>query len=229
MESSHNLEEQLERLSDQILRLGGMVEDAIGKSVAALVHRDSDLAREVPDGDTVIDRLELEIDELCMEILARHQPMARDLRFVTTAMKITPDLERIADHAVNICERAMELNEEPPLQALVDLPLMAARAQEMVRGALDAFVRGDAEAAWAVIKMDDDLDRRMDSIFRVLLSHMLEDPKTVTRALRLTFVAKTFERIGDQATNICEQIVYMTEARVIKHTGRAHGTDSTDA
>lgn len=225
METSHNLQEQLDQLSSHILRMGGMVEEAIGKSVASLVNRDSDLARQVPRGDTAIDGLELEIDELCMEILARHQPMARDLRFVTTAMKITPDLERIADHAVNIGERVIELNEEPPLQTLVDLPLMAARAQEMVRGALDAFLRADAEAAWAVIKMDDELDRRMENVFRVLLSHMLEEPKTITRALRLTFVAKYFERIGDQATNICEQIVYMTEARVIKHTGRLPDSD----
>jgi phosphate transport system protein len=129
--------------------------------------------------------------------------MARDLRFITTAMKITPDLERIADHAVNVSERVLELNEEPPLRMLVDLPL-----------------RNDAEAARVVIAMDDEVDRRMEQVFRVLLSHMIEKPQVISRALRLTFIAKYFERIADQATNICEMIVFMTEARVIKHSPR---------
>jgi phosphate transport system protein len=213
-----HFEEQLEEISEKVLRLAGMAEEAIGRSVRALVDRDTPLARETILGDAEIDQLELEIDHLCLETLARQQPMAGDLRFLTTAMKITPDLERIADHAVNISERAMELNEEPPLKALVDIPFMATRAQEMVRGALDAFVRRDANAARAVIAMDDDLDRRMELIFRVLLSHMIEDTRTISRALRLTFVAKYFERIGDIATNICEQVVFMCEARVVKHT-----------
>jgi phosphate transport system protein len=215
-----HFEEKLESLSELILRLGGLVEEAIGLSVRGLVDRDDELARRVIAGDAKIDELELTIDKACMELLARYQPMARDLRFITTAMKITPDLERIADHAVNISERALELNEEPPLRAMVDIPMMAQRAQEMLRGALDAFVRDDADAARSVIKMDDELDRRMEQVFRVLLSYMLEDPKTVTRALRLTFVAKYFERIGDQATNICEMVVYMSEARMIKHEDR---------
>jgi phosphate transport system protein len=215
--SGTHFEGQLDEISEKVLRLAGMAEEAIGKSVRALTERDSQMATEIIDGDVEVDRLELEIDHLCLEILARHQPMAGDLRFLATAMKITPDLERIADHAVNISERVLELNEEPPLQASVDLPLMAARAQEMVRGALDAFVRRDSRAAWEVIAMDDDLDRRMESTFRVLLSHMIEDPRTISRALRLTFVAKYFERIGDMATNICEQVVFMCEARVVKH------------
>jgi phosphate transport system protein len=210
-------QDQLDLLSERILRLGGLVEEAIGKSVRSLVERDSDLAQEVIANDIEVDRLELEIDSLCVEALALHQPMARDLRFLATAMKITPDLERIADHAVNISERALELNRAAPLKPLIDIPLMARTAQEMVRGALDAFVRQDADAARATIRMDDDLDQRMDQVFRVLLSHMIENPETISRALRLTFVAKYFERIGDQATNICEQVVYMTEARVIKH------------
>ncbi len=209
--------EQLEQLQQKILRLGGMVEEAIGKSVRALTERDSELGRQVLEGDRAIDAIELEIDEDCMELLARNQPMARDLRLIATAMKITPDLERIADHAVNISERAIELNEEPPLAALVDIPEMARRAQTMVRGALDAFVRSDAGAAREVIRMDDDMDARMEQVFRVLLSHMLENPQTVSRSLRLTFVAKYFERIADQATNICELVIYAVEARVIKH------------
>lgn len=212
-------QDKLDQISEKILRLGGLVEQAIGDSVRALVDRDSDLAHRVLERDSVIDALEIEIDELCMEVLALQQPIARDLRFITTAMKITPDLERIGDHAVNISERALELNEEPEVQVLADIPFMAQRAQEMVRGALDAFVREDAEAAMVVIHMDDELDRRMETVFRVLLSHMLEDPRTIRRCLRLTFVAKYFERIGDQATNVSEQVIYMTEARVIKHGG----------
>lgn len=222
-QSNIQLREQLDLLSERVLRLGGLVEQAIGRSVRALVQRDSELAREVVQGDSSIDQLELEVDHLCMEILARHQPLARDLRFVTTAMKITPDLERIADHSVNISERALELNEEPPLEAPVDVPRMASRAQQMVRGALDAFVRHDAETALSVIRMDSELDRSMEQVFRVMLSYMLGDPSTISRALRMTFVAKYFERIGDQATNICEQVVYMTEARVIKHRSPERG------
>lgn len=221
--SGTHFEGQLDEIAEKVLRLAGVAEEAIGKSVRALMEHDSALAREIIEGDVEADRLELEIDHLCLEALARHQPMAGDLRFLTTAMKITPDLERIADHAVNISERVLELNEEPPLKASVDLPLMAARAQEMVRGALDAFVRRDSKTAWDVIAMDDDLDRRMESTFRVLLSHMIEDPGTISRALRLTFVAKYFERIGDMATNICEQVVFMCEARVAKHARTGAG------
>lgn len=218
MERTHrHFEDQLDAIYEKLLHLGGLVEEIIGKSVRSLVDRDSDLAREVIRKDRDIDGLELELDEACIELLALHQPMARDLRFVTTAMKITTDLERIGDHAVNIAERAIELNEQPRLKPLIDIPLMAKTAQEMVHGALDAFVHRDADAARAVCAMDDSLDTRMEQVFRELMSYMAEDPHTITRAMRLSFVAKYFERIGDQATNICEQVVYMAEARVIKH------------
>lgn len=215
-----HFETQLETLAATVQRMGGLVEQAIGRSVEALVKRDADLAALVIREDQAVDQLELEVDQLVMETLARYQLAARDLRFVTTAMKIAPDLERMADHAVNICQRTIELAAEPPFKPLVDIPLMARRAQEMVRGALDAFINHDAAGARAVIAMDDDLDRRMEQVFRVLLSYMLEDPRTTTRSIRLTFVAKTFERIGDQATNICELVVYMAEGRVIKHGQR---------
>lgn len=219
MEQNHPpFGDQLEQLSGLLLEIGGRCEQVIGLAVAAVVDRDSAQAEKVIRGDAEIDALELKIDSLCMEILARHQPMARDLRLITTAIKITPDLERIADHAVNISQRALELNEEPPLNALIDIPLMAQHAQKMVRASLDAFVREDADAARDVIRMDDDLDRRLEQTFRVLLSHMIEDPKTISRCLRMMFIAKGIERIGDQATNVCEQIVFMCEARVIKHT-----------
>jgi phosphate transport system protein len=208
---------ELEQLAALIYRMGGMVERSIGNATRALVDRDIDLARRTVAEDEAIDQMELDVDSATMRLLALYQLAARDLRFVTTAMKITPDLERMADHAVNICERAIELAHETPLKPYVDLPLMAHRAQEMVRGALDAFVQRDANAARRVIAMDDDLDRRMETVFRELLSFMLEDPRTISRAIRLIFIAKYFERIGDQATNICEQVVYMSEGTVIKH------------
>ncbi len=223
---TRHLQEVLDTLAGTLLRLGGLVEQAIGRSVTALVERDSDLARRVVRDDAEIDRLEIEIDRLCMEALALHQPLARDLRFITTGMKITTDLERIGDIAVNVGERAIELNEEPELKPLVDVPRMARRAQEMVRGALDAFVRRDAAAARAVIAMDDDLDARMERTFRELLSLMIGRPEAITRALRLTFVAKYFERIGDQATNVCEQVVYMCEGQIIKHPRLASDPES---
>ncbi len=214
-----HFESELENLSVSLQRMGGLVEQAIGRSVESLVRRDESLARSVIEDDAQIDQLELEIDRSVMEILARYQLAARDLRFVTTAMKIVPDLERIGDHAANVSERVLDLLKEPPLDPVVDVRMMAQRAQEMLHRALDAFVAGDAAAARRVIMMDDELDRRMETMFRELLTHMMEKPETITRSIRLTFIGKYFERIGDQATNICEQVVYMVEARVIKHPG----------
>ncbi|MDB4324878.1 phosphate signaling complex protein PhoU, partial [bacterium] len=166
------------------------------------------------------------VDELCLDLLALRQAEPVDLRFITTAMKITHDLERIGDHAVNIAERALELNEEPPLPPFVDLPFMAWRAQEMVRAALDAFVARDGQMARDVIELDQELDRRMEQIFRAMLKVMHDDAATISRALRTTFVAKYFERIGDQATNICEQTVFVSEARVIKHSSRSSSEET---
>lgn len=214
-----HFEDELALLADKVLRLGGFAEDAIGRGIQALMDRDSELARKVMSDDEQADRLEIEIDLLCAEILARHQPMASDLRFVMTAIKITPDLERIADLAAHVAERALELNDEPRLEAVIDLPAMASRSRAMLRKALDAFVRRDAAMAREVLAMDEDLDRRMDQAFRVLLTLMLENPKVITRALRLGIVAKYFERMGDQVTNVAEMIVYMAEGRMIRHMG----------
>ncbi|MDQ7006315.1 MAG: phosphate signaling complex protein PhoU [Acidobacteriota bacterium] len=215
MERKFELE--LEELAATIQRMGGLVEQAIERSVEALVRRDDDLARQVITEDLRIDALELEADKLAMQILARYQLAGRDLRFVTTAMKILPELERMADQAVNTAERAIELGAEPPVKPLIDLPKMAHRAREMVRGSLDAFVRRDAEQAREVIALDDELDHRTEAIFRELVSYMMEDPATITRSIRLTFVAKYFERIGDQATNVAEQVIYMVEGTVVRH------------
>jgi phosphate transport system protein len=208
---------KLDELTELVLRLGGLVEEAIGRSVHALVDRDSDAARLVVDSDKQIDRLELEIDHLCLELLLLQQPLAGDLRFITTAMKINSDLERIGDHAVNISERALELNQEPPVPTFIDLPLMAKRAQAMVRNALDAFVRRDDKLAVETIERDRELNRQMEDSFIKLADHAREQPDDIDQALRLSFVTKYFERIGDMAKNVCEQVVFMARGEVIKH------------
>lgn len=209
--------EQLDALSSKLLRMGGLVEHNIARALEALVERDCELAHAVIESDDAINRLELEIDQLGLEILARYQPAARDLRLIVAAMQINTDLERMGDLAVNMCKRVEELCQEPPLKPLIDIPAMARRAQEMLRGALDAFVARDAVAARAVIDKDEDLDKRMEASFRELVSYMIEDSRKITRAIRLAFIAKLLERIGDQATNICELVVFMAEGTVIKH------------
>ena len=195
------------------------MEAAIVDALKALTERDPDLARQVLERDEEIDQLELEIDRICTDIIALYQPAARDLRFIIAALKISPELERIGDLAGNISERAIELCEEPQLKPFIDIPRMATIAREMVKESLDALVRLDADAARDVIKRDDGVDALMEQLFRELMSYMLEDPRTISRALRLMMVAKYIERIGDGATNICEMIVYLVEARVIRHGG----------
>jgi phosphate transport system protein len=219
-----SFETQLEDLSGLIQRMGGHVEQSIGQAVQSLVDRNAELARQVIAQDKVIDQLELDADEHVLHVLARYQLAARDLRFLTTAMKILPDLERIGDQAVNVAERALELLDEAPLPLVVDLPRSANRAREMVREVLDAFVHHDADAARKVIHMDDDLDGWTRTMFHDLLAHMTKEPSLINRAVRLAFVAKYFERMGDQATNIAEQIVFMVEGKVLKHA-RIHEDD----
>jgi len=214
-----HFEKEEERLKETLLRLGATVEGAIVDALRALMDGDPDLARKVLEHDVDIDQLELECDRICTDIIALYQPAARDLRFVIAVLKIAPELERIGDLATNIAERAIELSKEPQLRPLIDIPRMAALAREMLKESLDALVRLDADAARAVIAKDDGVDALMEQFFRVLLSYMLEDPHTITRALRLMMVAKYFERIGDGATNVCEMIVYLVEGRVIRHGG----------
>jgi len=214
-----HFEKDLQSLTAEVLRLGGMCENAIEDSMTALVRRDLDVAQRVIAGDEVLDQQELLIDQLCTDILALRQPMATDLRFITAALKINPELERMGDLAVNIAERAEELSSEPLLKPLIDIPRMAKVAVEMLRGSLESFVRHDATAARAIIQRDDEVDRLMEQVFRELLSFMIEDPKTIGRAIRLTFIAKYLERIADGCTNICEMVVYMVEGEVIRHGG----------
>jgi phosphate transport system protein len=212
-----HFDREIEHLKELLLRMGAMVEDSINESIRALLERDTVVAQRVIDSDSEIDQMELEIDQHTIELIAMMQPAAVDLRFVAAAMKITPELERVADLAVDVCERAIELNREPPLKPLLDIPRLARITQDMVRQSLDAFVRRDAALAREVIARDDEVDRLTEQSFRELLTYMLEDSRNISRAIRLTFVGKYFERMADGATNICEMIVYLAEGKVIKH------------
>jgi phosphate transport system protein len=212
-----HFDREIEHLKELLLRMGAMVEDAINESIRALLERDTNAAQRVIDSDTAIDQMELEIDQHTIELIAMMQPAAVDLRFVAAAMKITPELERVADLAVDVCERAIELNREPPLKPLLDIPRLARITQDMVRQSLDAFVRRDAVLAREVIARDDEVDLLTEQSFRELLTYMLEDSRNISRAIRLTFIGKYFERMADGATNICEMVVYLAEGKVIKH------------
>lgn len=216
-----HFDRDIEHLKELLLRMGAMVEDSMAESIRALLERDTAIAERVIAMDNAIDQMELEIDAHTVELIAKMQPAAVDLRFVATAMKITPELERIADLAVDVCERAVELNREPPLKPLIDIPRLARIAQEMVRESLDAFVRRDAALARRVIARDDEVDVLTEQSFRELLTYMLEDSRNISRAIRLTFVGKYFERIADGATNICEMVVYLVEGKVIKHSNES--------
>ncbi|HUO84610.1 MAG TPA: phosphate signaling complex protein PhoU [Thermoanaerobaculia bacterium] len=212
-----HFDRDIQELTEMLLRLGAMVEDAIADSIRALLERDSDLAQKVIERDDDIDQMELAIDEATLALIAKMQPTAVDLRFVATLMRITTDLERMGDLAQDVCERALELNREPALKPLGDMTRLARTSQEMVHQALDAFVRREAQLAREVIERDDEVDAMMEQSFRELLTYMMENPANIGRAIRLTFVGKYFERIADGATNICEMVVYLVEGKVIKH------------
>jgi phosphate transport system protein len=215
--TNRQYEEELRAVRADLLKMGGLVEHQITEAMEALVDRDEARARETIARDTEVNRMDVEIDERCVQLLALHQPAASDLRFITTGLKITTDLERIGDNAVNICERALELNEEPQLKPYLDLPRMAAAAQSMLKDSLDAFVRDDAALAEEVIARDDEVDQLNYQMYRELLSYMAEDPKTIGRATRLLFISKYLERIADHATNIAEMVVFMVKGRTIRH------------
>ena len=215
MERHFDLE--LNELRSQILRMGGLVEAQIERSIKALVDRDNDLATEVIEGDRLVNTMDVEIDENCLRLLALQQPTARDLRFVITAMKISTELERMSDLAENICERAIELNEEPQLKPYIDIPRMANWTMRMVRESLDAFVLKDAALARKVCADDDFVDHLTHQLFRELISFMIENQGTITRAIRVTSIGKYIERIADHATNIAELVIYMVEGKIIRH------------
>jgi phosphate transport system protein len=188
--------------------MGGLVEDQIQKAVKSLVDRDSDMANIIIERDHEVNRLDVDIDDLCIRLLALHQPAGRDLRFITTGLKITTDLERIGDMAVNICERALELNQEPQLKPYIDIPRMTQIAQGMIRESLDAFVREDTDLALKVCKDDEQVDQLNSQIFREVITFMIGDPLTINRAMKLASISKYLERIADHATNIAEMVFH---------------------
>ena len=210
-------DEDLKKLREDILYMGGLVEDQIQKAVNSLVERDSPLAETIIERDHEVNRLDVEIDDVCIRLLALHQPAARDLRFITTALKITTDLERIGDMAVNICERALELNTEPQLKPYIDIPRMAQTSERMIRESLDAFVREDTNLALKVCKDDQEVDDLNSQIFRETISFMIEDPHTINRAMKISSISKYLERIADHATNIAEMVVFLVKGKSIRH------------
>jgi phosphate transport system protein len=210
--------EELEALKQTLLAMAGLVEDQIRRAIRALVEHDGDLAEEVIERDREVNNYDVEIDEKCVELLALHQPTAKDLRFITTAMKIVTDLERIGDQAVNIAQRVLELNREPQLKPYIDLPRMAEKAQRMVKDSLDAFVARDTELARQVCAKDAEVDALKEQLFRELLTFMMADPKTISRAIRLILISRFLERVADHATNIAEMVIYLVESKMVRHT-----------
>ena len=218
--TSKAFEHQLRELKDKLLLMSHHAEKMIADSIRCLVERRPSLADEVIKSDDTLDRLEIEIDNLCYQILALEQPVARDLRFVTTALKIVRDIERIGDIAVNIAERAAELIHEPELKRMIDLPIMAEAAQRILKESLDAFVNSDAELAESVIRDDRFIDDCYEQIFRELLTYMMEDTKYISRALKVIFIAKHLERVGDHSSNIAEMVVFLVRGQDIRHGTR---------
>jgi phosphate transport system protein len=212
-----HFQRELQELKEDLLKMAALVEEAISTAVQSLVKRDSDLAKKTFEGEDWINRMEIDIEDKCLKLLALRQPMAADLRFITSAMKIITDLERMGDQAVNIAERAISLNQEPQLKPYIDIPRMDEIAQSMVKDVLDAFVNHDSKLARSVCERDDLVDGLNDQVFRELLTYMNSDPQTITRAIHLMIVCRCLERIGDHATNIAEDVIFMLDARVIKH------------
>src|SRR5215510_11423997 len=215
--TSQHYEQQLHVLKEKLLLIGHKAEIAIADATRALVERRPSLAQRVIDDDDEVDRLELEIDDICLEILALEQPVASDLRFITTAMKIVGDIERIGDIGVNIARRALEILHEPELKPIIDVPVAAAAAQRILKQSLDAFVQSDAELAKEVIEGDRYIDDVCEQMLRELLTYMFEDPTTITRALRLIFVARNLERVGDHAANIAEMVIFLVNGQDVRH------------
>ncbi|HKV07101.1 MAG TPA: phosphate signaling complex protein PhoU [Thermoanaerobaculia bacterium] len=214
------LDQELDRTRQDLLRMGGLVEQMIGDAMRALIDRDTDLARGVVMADEGIDRLEKQLDEECHSILARLQPTAVDLRLLVSAMKINKDLERMGDSAVNIAQGVEILNGEPPLKPYIDLPRMAGQVRQMVARSLDAFAHKDAALAREVCESDDEIDALYHQLFRELLTYMIEGPGNVSRALQLLLIARNLERIADHATNVAEDVIYYVLGQDIRHSPR---------
>lgn len=213
-----HFDEALKDLSKDILRIGSYAEEAIYKSIEALKNRDKEAAKNIISNDKKIDELELAIDEKCIDLIATHQPIARDLRFITTGMKLNAELERIADIAVDIAQRIIEIADKPLLKPLDDLPKLASVAQNMVKMAIDSFINGDVDTAKKVLLSDPEADRLRNMIQEELVEdYMVKDGATSPRAVQLLLIARFLERICDHATNIAEDVIYMVQAKVVKH------------
>jgi phosphate transport system protein len=216
-----HFEIQLDELRKKLLEMSGLVESSIYRSVLALVEKDEDQVRQVLDNEVRINRMQIEIDDLATALLALQQPMATDLRVITSSIKINSDLERMGDHAVNIVERARSLMQEPTIKPLIDLPQMAILVQSMLRESLDAFVKRDANLARSVLKSDDAVDQMRDTIYDELVQYMEAEPSGIRGCIHLMFVARNLERIADHATNIAEDVVFLVEGADVRHHAEA--------
>ena len=212
-----HFQEELEQLKGRLLEMGGLAEDRVRAAVEGLVSRDRGIIDGVLAGDAPINQLHIEIDNRCFTLLALHQPMAVDLRAIVSAVKINTDLERVGDLAINIAEAATRYLRHPPVKELIDIPRMARIAQTMLRDALDAYVRRDTGMADAVLNQDDELDGLKTQVFRELLTYMLQDTATIEPALDLILISRHLERIGDHATNVAEDVIFMVSARDVRH------------
>lgn len=209
MTTRQSYDQELEALRNDIMRMGGMVSKTIDDAVKSLATKDVQLARQIVEGDDLIDNLEIEIEDKCMVLIARQQPLARDLRIIGTGLKITTDLERMADHASDIAKITMRIGDQPLIKPLIDIPRMAFFSQKMLKDALDAYVTLDIKLAEQVCLDDDEVDHLYSQIFRELLTYMMEDPHTISQATQLLFVARYLERIADHSTNIAEWLIYL--------------------
>lgn len=217
MDQLRHFDEELNRLKEKLLTMAGKAETQINYSVEALVQRDTSLSDRVILMDRDIDKLEIEIEEEAVSLIARHQPAARDLRLLIGIIKINTDIERIGDHGVNIAQNVIKLGQEPPLKPLIDIPRMAKLVTAMLKDSLDSFVQNDPEKARQVCASDDNVDKLKDQIFRELLTYMIEKPHTICRGMGLILVSRNLERIADLSTNISEEVIYISQAKVIKH------------
>ena len=213
----HHFETELQALRNQLLTMGGAVEERVHRAVHALVHRREEDAKRIIATDKEINDLQMEIDNRCLKLLATQTPLAVDLRLITSAMKINADLERVGDQAVNIAESVLTLLPHAPVKPLIDIPRMAEIAEKMIKDALDAFVKKDARLARDVLRRDDEVDELKDQVFRELLTYMMADPGTIQRALALILISRNLERIADHATNIAEDVIFITEAKDVRH------------
>jgi len=220
-----HFEQEIAALKETLLTMASLAEAAVNKAIKALVERDDDLARAVKEEDNAIDRLEIELDDMAITLLSK-APLASDLRLITVAMKISHDLERVGDEATTIVRRSLELSQEPQLKPYIDIPRMAKKALQMLGDALDAFVNRNPEKARAVIPRDKEVDLLNKQLHRELASYMVERPATITRCLNLMVISKSLERIADHATNVAEEVVYLYEAKDIRHTGKGEAPPS---